>query len=87
MFANSIKNVAWFEEKSIENSPNPSFTRDIETLTEETSVWTPHAKSLLYVRQPPDCLVYMCIRRGSILSGPCCSLGHVCFIFNAWPGT
>lgn len=24
---------------------------------------------------------------GSILSGPCSAWGHVCFIYNAWPGT
>lgn len=35
----------------------------------------------------PGCLVYMLVRQGSILSAACCKLGHVCFIFNAWPGT
>lgn len=63
------------------------YTRDRETLTGETSVWTPHAKCLLYVGQPPGCLVYMFVRRGQHIVRDPALLGHVCFIFNAWPGT
>lgn len=57
-----------------------------QALTRYASVWTKHSRSLLYVDQPQLFGLYVRMT-GSILLGPFCSWGHVCFIYNAWPGT
>lgn len=57
-----------------------------QALTRYASVWTKHSRSLLYVNQPQLFGLYVRMT-GSILLGPFCSWGYVCFIYNAWPGT